>query len=64
MPKNEVEIVDITPTWCAILNVLDSIAQGQPDYAAMKPLLEDIRRPLAMVDKINAERREKGGAID
>jgi hypothetical protein len=56
-PDTEIRTIDITPTWEDILSVLERLAIGAPEQAAMMPLLKDLHRPLRLVDQWNAENK-------
>ena len=49
------EFITINETWIGRLRLIQRLCVGAPNYAAIKPLLEDFERPLAFVDSKNKE---------
>lgn len=53
----EERYVDITPTWEGLLNVAANLAIAAPNEEALQGLLDEFKKPLVAVDKLNLEAR-------
>ncbi len=54
MPK---QTFDLTPSWLTILNILRALCAGDPDAKAKLGLIDELRRPIELLARSNAEIR-------
>ena len=57
MCKTDAKTIDITPSWQSILSILRAMCAGDPDAKVKLGLIDELRRPLEVQDRVNAEIR-------